>query len=502
MGDESFLLVHFLVGIFTKENIFCFVSDIHGILEIRPSSELVSDVVQTDFRPPFRVLFVPAHATDGRCVVRADGLVAVIFALRADAQVGLSIVERVSVDMVDDGVLLHLDSKDRIRDASRTATLLDLAADDIAFLVPIPFAVADFLYILRVDDELAVLLTVHIVSVEHGNITMDFIVIEVAMRSRILIQELAELLQLPLVLITQDISLQLFLLEDFSSADFAFVHFSKPPTISSHGAQPPALCDALPAFRQYGATLIAPSLYTFHYTMAWHDISEILSLAGKKFPTPACAVHVVRWLIRLCRSMIEPTAGRQSLEFCLRSDFRESIDRLSHPIVIAVGDVISVCDAMHFAEAFLQRLGELVRPRFHRCAVHGVVDVLCFLPSLALVIQGLHDFEAESLTFCAVRVGFSRHVLDAFVKPCIAEGAGGISAIEELVNLLAVLQSCKRPVLPKNWCFIGKRTFQMIDSCKMRLMAKLCTFVEDFPKVIHVSLGRKGDINEIQRDNA
>ena len=169
--------------------------------------------------------------------------------------------------------------------------------------------------------------------------------------------------------------------------------------------------------------------------------------------------------------------------------------------MVAVRDVALVGDAGNHAEATLQRLRELVRGRLERRAVEREVDVGLRLPLGALVVHMLHDLHGERR---ALRLGVAvaGHVLHALVEPRVAERNGGIPAVEQFVDRLALLKARKRTVLPQNRRGIGKRALQAIMAAHESLTAQLETLVENLPELRLVAMGRKRHIRQADGDNA
>ena len=89
-------------------------------------------------------------------------------------------------------------------------------------------------------------------------------------------------------------------------------------------------------------------------------------------------------------------AGGEFLEIRLEFQLVESVDLLGHMYMVAVGNVVLVCDTLDDAEALLQALGKLVGRGLHGCAVDGVADALRGPPLGALVIETLHDLRLNS----------------------------------------------------------------------------------------------------------
>ena len=117
--------------------------------------------------------------------------------------------------------------------------------------------------------------------------------------------------------------------------------------------------------------------------------------------------------------------------------------------MVAVGDIVLVGDAGDDAEPLLQTGCELVGGGLQRGAVEGVVHVLGLFPGLAAVVHVLHDAEGKGLGF-GVGVALAGHILDALIQAGVAEADGGVAAVEELVDLFALLEAGQRAVLPQD----------------------------------------------------
>ena len=169
--------------------------------------------------------------------------------------------------------------------------------------------------------------------------------------------------------------------------------------------------------------------------------------------------------------------------------------------VVAVGDVALVRDAGDDAKATLQALGELVGGGLERRAVERVVDVLGGLPLGALVVHALHDGERERRGL-AVGVAVAGHGLHALVEAGVAQRDGGVAAVEELVDLLALLEARERAVLPQDGGGVGGGAEQALVTAAQGAVAELEALVEDLPELVHVALGREGHVHEVDRHDA
>ena len=169
--------------------------------------------------------------------------------------------------------------------------------------------------------------------------------------------------------------------------------------------------------------------------------------------------------------------------------------------MVAVGDIVLVGDAGHDAKPLLEALGELVRRGFQRGAVEGVVDVLGLLPLIALVVHVLHHAQGKGLG-TGVGVAAAGHILDALIQAGIAEADGGVAAEEQLVDLLALLQTGQRAVLPQDRGSVAGGAQQPLVACLKGTMAEGQPLVEDLPELLKVATGGQGHIHQVDGDDA
>lgn len=149
-------------------------------------------------------------------------------------------------------------------------------------------------------------------------------------------------------------------------------------------------------------------------------------------------------------------AGGEGLELGLEGQLGESVDLLGDVDVVGVGDIALVGDILNDAEPLLQALGEAVGGRLQRGAVEGEVDVALRLPLGAGVVHMLHDLQAEGGALLGVGVALAGHVLDALVESGVAQGDGGVTVEEQLVDGFPLLQTSQGAVLPENGGGVGQ----------------------------------------------
>ena len=194
-------------------------------------------------------------------------------------------------------------------------------------------------------------------------------------------------------------------------------------------------------------------------------------------------------------------AGGETLELALELELGEGVDLLAHVHVVGVRDVAMVGDALDHPEALLQALGELVRGGLERRAVERVVDVLGGLPLGALVVHVLHDGEREGLGLL-VGVALAGHVLHALVEARVAQRDGGVAAIEELVDLLALVETGQRAILPEDGCGVGEGAAEAVVTAAQGAVAELEALVEDLPELVHVAIGGEGNVRQVDGHDA
>ena len=96
----------------------------------------------------------------------------------------------------------------------------------------------------------------------------------------------------------------------------------------------------------------------------------------------------------------------------------------------------------------------------------------------------------------------ARHVLNALIQAGITQTNGGVTAHEQLVDRLALLQTGEGTVLPKNRCGVRKRTHQTLMTAQQGAVAQLKALVEDLPELVHVLVRAQGDIGQVDGHNA
>ena len=194
-------------------------------------------------------------------------------------------------------------------------------------------------------------------------------------------------------------------------------------------------------------------------------------------------------------------AGGETLELSFKLKLLEGINLLGDVHMIAVCDVALVRDARDDAETTLETLGELVGGGLERGAVETEINIVHGLPLAAGSIQVFHDLKCKR---GGIRIGvaLAGHVTDTFVKAGIAEGQRGISAVQELVNGLALFKTCTGTILPEDRGGIRERSLETVVAAHECTVAKVEALIKDLPELVTVSTGGKSQIHKVQCDNA
>ena len=141
------------------------------------------------------------------------------------------------------------------------------------------------------------------------------------------------------------------------------------------------------------------------------------------------------------------SARRQLLKLCFEGQLLECINRLGHVNMITVGDIVLVRHIGNQTEPLLQTAGKLISGGLQRRSVQAEINVGFLCPALAGIVQMTHHLQGKR---CCLRigVGFTGHVTCALTESGIAQRKGGVTAVQQLVNGLALFQPCQCAILP------------------------------------------------------
>ena len=169
--------------------------------------------------------------------------------------------------------------------------------------------------------------------------------------------------------------------------------------------------------------------------------------------------------------------------------------------MIGVRDVVLICHTRNNAEALLQRLRKLIGRGFHRRSINGVADILLFSPLRTGIIQLFHHFQGKCSAFLRC-MGNTEHPYTHLIETGITEGYRTVVVVEEFINGLPLLQTCKRTVLPENRRHIGNRPAKTLMTKAKCFMAKLEPLIQNLPERLFLSFRGAGNIHKIDCNNA
>ena len=168
--------------------------------------------------------------------------------------------------------------------------------------------------------------------------------------------------------------------------------------------------------------------------------------------------------------------------------------------MVAVGDIVAVRNARHNAKPLLQALGKLVGGGFQRGAVQRVINIFSVFPLVALIVHVLHHTQGKGL--CGgIGMALAGHIFAAFIQTRIAQADGGVAAVQQLINGLALFQAGQSAVLPQNGCRIGQGTLKAVMAVLQGAVAQFQALIKNFPEFIRLTAGGQGHIRQVDGNN-
>ena len=194
-------------------------------------------------------------------------------------------------------------------------------------------------------------------------------------------------------------------------------------------------------------------------------------------------------------------AGGDPLELALEGELVEGVDVLPHVHVVAVGVVALVGDVGDGAEALLVDAGEAVAQGLGGGAVEGEADVGLCLPVVAGLAQAVHHLQSE---LGAARLGVADPLdqLGHFIQADIAQGDGGVAAVEQGLDGGPLGQAGDGAVLPVDGGGVGAHLFQGVVPTHKGLEAQLEPLLQEGPELLLVAIGQNANLRQIQGDHA
>ena len=155
--------------------------------------------------------------------------------------------------------------------------------------------------------------------------------------------------------------------------------------------------------------------------------------------------------------------------------------------MIRIGDIVTIGHTLDDSEALLQALRKAVCCRLDRRSVKRVIDILGSFPLGGVLVELLHNLKAKLFAFALGKLLAVKSKY-ALPKTSVTKRDCGVTTIEEVVDLLALLETRKRAILPKNWRRVRCSSFKSFVAAAKRLMAKLAPLVKDLPESFKISM--------------
>ena len=197
----------------------------------------------------------------------------------------------------------------------------------------------------------------------------------------------------------------------------------------------------------------------------------------------------------------DTAAGGDFLELALKGELIEGVDVLPHIHMVAVGVVALVGDVGDGAEALLVDAGEAVAQGLGGGTVQGKADVGLLLPVVAGLPQAVHHPQGEGLSL-RIGVGDPLHQLGHLVQADVAQGDGGVAAVQQRLDGRALGQTGNGAVLPVDGGGVGAHILQCVVPAHQGLKTQLEPLVQQLPEGVLVSLGEDPNLGQIEGDHA
>ena len=224
-------------------------------------------------------------------------------------------------------------------------------------------------------------------------------------------------------------------------------------------------------------------------------LNVIVNEAYNIFQSFGVMTHIGNFYIRNCAT------GRNLLELAFECKFLESVDIFTNINVVGVGVVTFIGNVGNATEFFFVDTSEAVAQTFCRSTVESKTNVgLCF-PFIASATQTLHYAYCEVFAFrFGVAAAFNCH--SNFVQANVTQGNGGVTTIEEMFNGFAFAQTSNCAILPMHRAYITTNFFQRFMTAHQSFVAKLQTFIQEFPEFLFVLTGNQTDLRKVNGNNA
>ena len=197
----------------------------------------------------------------------------------------------------------------------------------------------------------------------------------------------------------------------------------------------------------------------------------------------------------------DAAAGGNLLELGLEGELLKGVNVLPHVHVIAVGIIALVGYIGDRAEALLVDAGKAVAQALSGGAVESEADVGLGLPVIAGLAQPVHHLQGK-LGAAGLGVADAGHQLGHLIESDVAQGDGGVAAVEQGLDGGALGQAGDGAVLPVDGRGVGLHVLQGVVTAHNGLKAQLQALLQQGPELLLVAPGQNADLGQVQRDHA
>ena len=193
--------------------------------------------------------------------------------------------------------------------------------------------------------------------------------------------------------------------------------------------------------------------------------------------------------------------GGDLLELALKGELGEGVHVLPHIHMVGVGVVALVSDILNGAVLLLVDAGEAVAQALGGGAVEGEAQSGLLLPPVGGLPQVAHHPQGKLLSLGG-GVGAALDQLGQLVQADVAQRQGGVAALQQLVDGLALFQPGDGAVLPVNGGDVGAHSLQGVVAAHQGLEAQLQTAVQLLPELVLVPSGDNAHLGQVDGHHA
>ena len=151
-------------------------------------------------------------------------------------------------------------------------------------------------------------------------------------------------------------------------------------------------------------------------------------------------------------------------------------------------------------ETLLVNLGKPIAKALGRRSIETEADPRLLPPCICGAPQALHQCISKPAALLS-GMALPGHQLCHLIQADIAEGNSGISVVQQLVDLLSLIQSRNRSILPVNRTDVTGNPLQGTVTAHQRLKAQGEPLLQYLPEVLHIPFGQYTDLGKVQTDN-